>query len=389
MSCRKICVVVFSRANYGSIKSLIRELSNDKFFNLKIISGGSALLNKYGNCASIIKKDGFKISENLYFVVEGETTETMVKSTAVAMIELSSVFNKLKPDVVFTVGDRYETMATVLTAAYMNIPIAHTMGGEISGTIDESIRHGITKFAHLHFPATKKAKKNIIRLGEKKSTVFNVGCPRIDIVKESLNKKINDLNEKVFINGVGEKFDILNKNFIIVMQHPVTTEYNDSSFQIRNTLAAVEKIKLKKLFFWPNSDAGSEKISREIRIWRERNIGNKDFFFIKNLESHIFYKTLSYARCLVGNSSVGIREAGYVGIPVVNIGTRQQGREHGKNVLNSSYKTIDIYNKIFLSIKKKTLIKKDFTYGDGNAAIRIKNILKKIKKISIQKKLNY
>ena len=388
MSRRKICIIVFSRANYGSIKSVMRELKRDKNFDLKVIVGGSALLNKYGNCEHLIKKDGFKIDQSIYFVIDGETPETMVKSTAVAMLELSTTFNKIKPDIVFTIGDRYETMATSLTSAYMNIPLAHTMGGEISGTIDESIRHAITKLAHIHFAASNEAKKNIIRLGENKKKVFNVGCPRLDMIKQTLNKNISNLNKKIFESGVGKKFNVLKDDFIVVMQYPVTTEFEDSGQQIKNTLAAINKIKIKKLFFWPNPDAGSEKMSAEIRKWREKN-NQEDIFLVKNLSNEIFYKMLSYAKCFVGNSSVGIRDAGFIGLPVVNIGTRQNGRECGKNVIHSTYKKDDIHKKILFSLKKRKKNKKDFTYGDGNAAKKIIQILNKLKKIDIQKKLNY
>ena len=388
MFLKKICVVIFSRANYGSIKSLLKEISKDKSFDLTIVAGGSAILSKFGGVAQIIKKDGFKVSQEIFFVVEGETPETMVKSTAIAMMELSSFLKKNKPDLIFTVGDRYETMATVLASVYMNIPIAHTMGGEISGTIDESIRHAVTKFSHLHFPASKQAAQFIIKMGENKKNVFRVGCPRMDIIKQNLKSSVNkdELQKKIFDEGVGEKFNLYKEDFIVVMQHPVTTEYSKAGKQIRNTLEATSKLRLKKIFFWPNVDAGSEQISSQIRTWRESK-KDKNFFFIKNLETKYFYNLLKLSKCLVGNSSAGIRDAGFLGLPVVNIGTRQKGREHGINVIHSSNNSDEILRKINIAIKKKC--KKNFTYGDGNSAKKIVKILKKIKKIDIQKKLSY
>lgn len=388
MFLKKICVVIFSRANYGSIKSLLKEISKDKSFDLTIVAGGSAILSKFGGVAQIIKKDGFKVSQEIFFVVEGETPETMVKSTAIAMMELSSFLKKNKPDLIFTVGDRYETMATVLASVYMNIPIAHTMGGEISGTIDESIRHAVTKFSHLHFPASKQAAQFIIKMGENKKNVFRVGCPRMDIIKQNLKSSVNkdELQKKIFDEGVGEKFNLFKEDFIVVMQHPVTTEYSKAGKQIRNTLEATSKLRLKKIFFWPNVDAGSEQISSQIRTWRESK-KDKNFFFIKNLETKYFYNLLKLSKCLVGNSSAGIRDAGFLGLPVVNIGTRQKGREHGINVIHSSNNSDEILRKINIAIKKKC--KKNFTYGDGNSAKKIVKILKKIKKIDIQKKLSY
>lgn len=388
MSLKKICVVVFSRANYGSIKSVLKIISKDKFFKLKLVVGGSAILNKYGNVSEIIKKDGLEISKEIFFVVEGETPETMVKSTSIAMMELADFLKRNEPDLVLTVGDRYETMATVLASAYMNIPIAHTMGGEISGTIDESIRHAITKFSHIHFPATKIAAKNIISLGENKKNIFRVGCPRMDLIKETLSSQINikKLNNIININSVGGKIDLTKENFIMIMQHPVTTEFNKAGHQVYNTLEATKKINLKKIFFWPNVDAGSERIAYTIRKWREDKKEN-DYLFIKNLETKYFYQLMKMSKCLVGNSSAGIRDAGFIGIPVVNIGTRQNDREHGDNVINSNNKKDEIYKKILISLKKKC--KKNNIYGDGTAAKKIVKILKKIKKIDIQKKLNF
>ena len=388
MSLKKICVVVFSRANYGSIKSVLKKISKDKFFELKLVVGGSAILNKYGNVSEIIKKDGLKISKEIFFVVEGETPETMVKSTSIAMIELSDYLKRNNPDLVLTVGDRYETMATVLAAAYMNIPIAHTMGGEVSGTIDESIRHAITKFSHIHFPATKIAARNILRLGESRKNIFMVGCPRIDLIKETLSSKINlkKLNDIINTHSVGGEINLIKDNFIMIMQHPVTTEFNKAGEQIQNTLEATKKINLKKIFFWPNVDAGSERISYTIRKWREDK-KDKDYLFIKNLETEYFYQLMKISKCLVGNSSAGIRDAGFIGTPVVNIGTRQNDREHRNNVINSNYKKDEIYKKILITLKKKC--KKNILYGDGTAAKKIIKILKNIKKINIQKKLNF
>lgn len=383
---KKICVAIFSRANYGSIKKVLEELKKNKNIHLQILTGGSANIEKYGLTSKIIKKDNFKIDEEIYFFVDGDKPVTMVKTTALGMIETSTALQRLKPDIVLTIGDRYETMATVISASYMNIPIAHTMGGEVSGTIDESIRHAITKFSHIHFPATNKAKKNIISMGEDKKNVFQVGCPRIDLVKECLDKKIPDINLSVFNNGVGEKFD-LNKKFITIMQYPVTTEFEKSQFQIEETLKAVSKINLPKLFFWPNPDAGTDKMSGTIRKWREQK-KLKNTWFIKNLEHNLFFHILNKTECLIGNSSAAIREGSFIGVPSVSVGTRQNDRERGKNVINAKYDHNDIYNKIVFQLKSKKSKLKSNLYGNGNASKKISKILEKIQ-VKIQKKLNY
>ena len=378
---KKICIVILSRANYGSIKTVLEEITKSSKLTLQIVLGGSAVLEKYGTLDEILKKDGFKANRKLSFMLDGENPETMTKSTGLAIIEISTALKSLKPDFVLTVGDRYETMATTICATYMNIPLIHTMGGESSGTIDESIRHATTKFAHIHFPATKKAKKKIIKLGENKKNVFFVGCPRIDLVKKILTKKSSDLNKVLSGLGVGREFN-LNKDFLIIMQYSVTTEYEDSKKQILNTLKAVANFNIPTLVFWPNSDAGSNLISKGIRTWREKNF-EKKFWFLKNLPTETFYELLKKAKCMVGNSSSGIRECSYLGIPFVNVGTRQKNREKGQNTINASNKPKDISKAIKKAFKLKP--KKSKIYGNGDAAKKIVKVLEKIKHINLQK----
>lgn len=383
---KKVCVAVFSRANYGSIKKVLEELKKNKKINLQILSGGSANIEKYGQVSELIKKDNFKIDEEIYFLVDGDKPITMAKTAGLGTIEVSTALERLKPDIVLTVGDRYETLSTVIASAYMNIPIAHTMGGEITGTIDESIRHAITKFAHIHFPANKKAKNNIIKMGEDPKYVFNVGCPRIDLVKYSLKQKIKNLENLFFKNGVGKKFD-LKKNFITVMQYPVTTEYGQNYRNMKEILKAVSKIDCPKLIFWPNSDAGSEEISSAIREYREKKL-IRDAWFVKNLNHEMFFYVLNNTKCLVGNTSAAIREGSYIGVPSVSVGTRQNGRERSKNVINSKPQTNDIYKKIIFQMRGNKKRKKSNMYGDGYASKRIVKILENIN-VKIQKKLMF
>lgn len=386
MNKKKVCCVIFSRANYGSIKSVILEIKKSKKLILQLIVGGTAIVEKYGSLIAQIKKDKFKIDQELSFIIEGETNLTMTKSTGLAIIEISTALEKLKPNLVVTVGDRYETMATAIAAAYMNIPLAHTMGGEVSGTIDESIRHAITKFSHIHFAATKKAKNNIIKMGEYKKNVFNVGCPRIDLVKKIINKNSFNIQKKIFKDGVGSKFQLKPKNYICVMQYPVTTEYENTEKQMFETLKALSKINYPKIIFWPNSDAGSNKIAGAIRMWRELN-NPKDMWFLKNLDPETFYELLNKSLVLVGNTSSGIREGSYMGLPYVNIGTRQNQRELGFNTIKTNNNEKNIIKSINKILKLK--IKKSKIYGNGNAGKKIVKIIENLKNINIQKKLNY
>ena len=382
---RKICVVIGNRANYSSIKSALLQIKKHPYLKLQIVTFASALLKKYGLIHDTIKSDGFKIDGSIFNLVEGENPLTMAKSTGLGLIELPTIFEKLRPDVVFTIGDRFETMATAVAAAYMNIPLAHSMGGEVTGTIDESIRHAVTKLAHIHFPASKDAYKRIIKLGEQKKNVFLVGCPRIDLVSQILTEINKFKSIDISIEGVGAEIN-LNEKFILVSQHPVTTEYGMGEFQINETLKAVHKINLPTIFLWPNPDAGSEDISRGIRKWRETK--NKDKIrFIKNLKIQEYIYLMKKTSCLVGNSSSGIREGAFIGTPVVNIGTRQNNREQGKNVINVNYKFENIFKAIARQIKIGKY-KKQKIYGNGDAGKNIASILSNCN-LNVQKKISF
>ncbi|MDX2227609.1 MAG: UDP-N-acetylglucosamine 2-epimerase [Verrucomicrobiae bacterium] len=383
---KKICVVIGSRANYSSIKSVMRAIHAHPQLQLQLVVGASALLDRYGAVVKLIEKDGFHPDARLFMLIEGETPATMAKSTGVGLMELPGVFENLAPDVVLTVGDRFETMATTLAAAYMNIPVAHTMGGEVSGTIDESIRHAVTKFAHIHFPASRDAATRIERLGEKPENIHMVGCPRVDLVAEILNSPEGDSLARLFEGGVGEPLN-MDKPFILVSQHPVTTEYGEGEMQITRTLQAVREVGLPAIILWPNADAGSEDIARGIRKWRERKLDAQMHFF-KNLPIETYVRLMKRTACLVGNSSSGIREGAYIGTPVVNLGTRQDMRERGKNVIEIAGTGPDIREAIQKQINHGPYDMEPI-YGDGQAGRRIAEVLASLTHIDVQKRITY
>ena len=381
---RKVCVVVGSRANYSSIKSAMRAIEDHADLELQLVVGASALLDRYGSSVNVIERDGFTPVERVFMLIEGETPSTMAKSTGLGLLELPTAFERLNPDIVVTVGDRFETMATALAAAYMNIPLAHTMGGEVSGTIDESIRHAVTKFAHIHFPACSEAAERIIRLGERPEMVFNVGCPRIDLVAEVLSQPGDGL-EDVFAEGVGEALD-LEKPFLLVSQHSVTTEYGEGEHQITETLTAVREVGLPAVVLWPNADAGSEEIARGIRKLRERDL-DRGMHFFKNLPTETYIRLMDRTACLIGNSSSAIREGAFIGTPAVNIGTRQAGRQRGSNLLDVGHGSAEIA----AAISRQTShgrFEPEQIYGDGRAGERIADILVDVAP-SIQKRITY
>lgn len=380
---KRICIVIGSRANYASIKSVMEAVRLHPLLDLQVIVMGSASLERYGNVTEVIESDGFKINEKLLIVVEGETPLAMAKSTGLALIEISTALERLAPTIVLTVGDRYETMATTLAASYMNMPLAHTMGGELSGTIDESVRHATTKFANLHFPATSQAAENIKRLGEDPKSIFLVGCPRMDLIRPSLEKIDSDqLNDAINQTGIGYKIDC-SLPFFVICLHPVTTEYLSNRQSMINVLEAAEKFDQPAVILWPNSDAGSDEISKAIRWWRENRDCSK-LRFIKNLPPEYYLALLAVTCCLIGNSSSGIREGAFLGTPVVNIGTRQSLRERSSNTLDCASSLEAISSAIAHQINHGRY-EPSFTYGDGASGHRIANVLAEYDVISVQK----
>lgn len=284
-----------------------------------------------------------------------------------------------------TVADRFETMSTAIAASYLNIPLVHVQGGEITGNIDEKVRHAITKLADIHFVSTRKAKERVIKMGENEDNVFHTGCPSIDLAYEISTTEELDFDPYERYGGVGRKPNYKN-GYIIVMQHPVTTEYEQSREQALATIQAINLMRIPAFWFWPNVDAGSDGTSNAIRSFRENNPLNHIHFF-KNMKPYDFLKFLKNAQCLIGNSSVGIRECAFLGVPVVNIGTRQNGRERGGNVLDTKHETTFIQAAIQKQINHGVYGSNNI-YGTGQAGVCIANLLSKVP-LTFHKILNY
>ena len=382
---RKVCVVIGSRANYSSIKSAMRAVQGHPELTLQLIVGASALLDRFGSVVDVIEADGFAPDARVTMIVEGETPATMAKSTGLGLLELPTIFELLKPDVVVSVGDRFETMATAVAASYMNIPVAHTMGGEISGTIDESIRHAVTKLSHIHFPANDAAAARIIRMGEDPSTVHAVGCPRIDLVSEIARGNGLPHAEWLDREGVGAHIDV-SKPFLLVNHHPVTTEYGQGKSHVWETLCALDELKMPTIMLWPNADAGSEDIATGMRTVREKR--HPEYIrFYKHFPIETYVRLMLLCACAVGNSSAPIREGAYLGVPAVNIGTRQSGRDRGPNVLDVGYDRHEIVDGIRRQLGHGRY-ESDALYGDGRAGERIAGCLATAD-LTIEKRLTY
>lgn len=383
MARRKVCIVVNSRANYGRIKSVLRAVTEHPDLELQLILGASAMLYRFGNVRDVIAADGFLPSASVYSIIEGETPTTMAKSTGLAIMELATLFENLRPDVVLTVADRFETMATAVAASYMNIPLAHTQGGEVTGSIDESVRHAVTKLSHLHFPATKLAAANLLRMGEDPATVHLTGCPAMDVIADIDLTLPHDIFERYM--GVGPELDP-SKPYLVVLQHPVTTEYGRGFDQINETLRAVVASGIQAAWLWPNVDAGSDDVSKGLRMFRERHTPDKLHFY-RNFAVEDYARLINNAVCVVGNSSSSLREGSFLGVPAVNIGTRQGGREHGENVLHAPYNASAIGAAIDRQIRHGRYPRSTL-FGDGTAGRQIASILATAN-VTIQKRLHY
>ncbi|MEM9260761.1 MAG: UDP-N-acetylglucosamine 2-epimerase, partial [Bacteroidota bacterium] len=329
--------------------------------------------------------DGFKVAAKVFNVLEGENLTAQAKTTGLGIMELSSVFANLAPDLVVTVADRFETMATAIAASYMNIPLVHIQGGEVTGNIDEKVRHAITKLADRHLVASEDARQRVIRMGEVEETVVNTGCPSIDLAADV--KAQPGLTFSVYdrYGGVGPKPD-LSAGYLVVMQHPVTTEYEDARRHIELTLRAIKTFGKPTLWFWPNVDAGSDGTSNGIRSFRENNELPHIHFF-KNMEGKDFLRVLFNAHCLVGNSSVGIRECAFLGVPVVNIGSRQNGRQRGPNVMDVPYDESEILAAVNIQWAHRRYADANI-YGGGAAGAKIANELANMP-LDIAKRITY
>ncbi|HAT63277.1 MAG TPA: UDP-N-acetylglucosamine 2-epimerase (hydrolyzing) [Flavobacteriaceae bacterium] len=369
---RKICAVITARPSYSRVKTVLQAIKDHPKLELQLVVAGSALLDRYGTAVNFIEKDGFTINEKVFMVLEGENKTAMAKTTGLGVMELANVFYNLQPDAVLTIADRFETIATSIAAAYQNIPLIHLQGGEVTGNIDEKVRHANTKLADIHFVTSEDAKKRVIKMGEDEAYVFNTGCPSIDIASEVQKASKLDFNPFEKYGGVGGTFP-LDDGYLVVMQHPVTTEYDAAKKDVLKTLRIIDELKIPTFWFWPNVDAGADGTSNGIRSYREKN-NPQHIRFFKNMEPFDFLRLLVNSKCLIGNSSVGIRECSYLGVPVVNIGTRQNRRLRGENVIDVAYDETEIKKAIESQISTPKN-KKSFVYGQGDSGKKIAEIL--------------
>lgn len=368
---RKIAVVTGTRAEYGLLKNTINRIKESSNLQLELIVTGAHLSEKFGYTINEILEDGFEVDEKVPILMSSSSKSIMAKEMGLLMVQLSQIFERLKPDILLVLGDRYEIFAAVTTAMTMNIPIAHISGGEVTeGAIDEQIRHAITKMSHIHFPGAKVYAQNISNMGEEAWRIFNVGDPGIENIKTTkfLNKE--DLKKQLDVN--------IDEDTLLVTYHPVTLEREELSYQTENLIKALNKINKKMIITYPNADNGGEYIIKKLQEFEKLNPKVK---LVKNLGVLRYLSVMRLCGAVIGNSSSALVEAPYLKVPAVNIGNRQKGRLMAENIICSSNEYADIIRTINESLSTEFKEKVNNTkslYGEGNTSEEIVRILESI-----------
>lgn len=358
---KKIVFLTGTRADYGKLKSLMKILSNDKNFKVLIFATGMHMLSKYGATYSEIEKDGFR---NIYKFINQKETSHMDITLSNTILGFSNYVSEIKPDAIVVHGDRLEALAGAIVGAFNNIKVLHIEGGEISGTIDESIRHAITKFSHFHFVANNEAKKRIIQLGEREDNIFIFGSPDIDIMAS---------NTLPSIETVKKYYDIEFNEYSIFMYHPVTTELDQLEDNIKNVLNALIKSGEKYVVIYPNNDEGNGIILEAYN----KLITNDNFKIFPSMKFEYFVSLLKSSKMIIGNSSSGIREAGFYGVPAIDLGNRQKGRynlDNNANIIHIDENEDHILEQISVIEQYRTAPNENF--GNGNSDMIFLEILK-------------
>lgn len=381
---RKICFVITSFIHYARNFLILEELRKRSNVDLHIIIGGAALLSKYSSnyahVKEILELEGFRNIYEIHFNLEGDSRVVKAKTAGLGIIEFSLLFNNIQPDIVVVRGDRFEVLSAATAASYMNIPIAHIEGGDLSGTLDESVRHSITKLSHIHFPTNESAKKRILKMGERKEYVFNFGSPDVEVAQKIANK-----NHKLNLSKTGSGAEINpNEDFLMVMYHPVNSELDELRTKTRKLLEIIHEINIPTIWFWPNFDAGAEEISHEIRHFKDNIPGHK-IRFMRYLPPKEFLTLLKKTKCLIGNSSAGMKESSYLGTPVVNIGSRQNNRLRAGNVIDVEENSTQLRKAIKKQIKNGHY-KSSHLYSANNTS---KNIAETLATINLYTQKNF
>lgn len=369
-----ICVVVTARPSWGKLQTICEALQQMPDVELQIVACASALLERYGRVVDVVRKAGFRVAEEVYSVVEGENLVTSAKDLGAIGTELASVYRRLAPHVIVVCADRHEVLGAAAAGAYQHIPVAHLQGGERTGSIDDRVRDAITALADYHFPCTELAKHRVYGLTGAWDRIWHFGCSAVDLAKRAqLEPPVTDAE----LGGTGPQLD-LNHPFLLVLFHPVTNEADDAERQMTEVLEACAQVHLPRVVLWPGQDAGAEGISKAIRGARERK-PELVWRTVRNLPPTRFLRLLTQAGVLAGNSSAGIRESAYLGVPVVNVGLRQFGRERAKNVVDVPVQAKKIWQAIEAQ-RAHGRYPSSGLYGTGEAGQKIAEVLRECAK---------
>ncbi|MFO0680445.1 MAG: UDP-N-acetylglucosamine 2-epimerase [Sandaracinus sp.] len=379
---RRVCVVLVDRANYGRLKPVMKAIADHPALALQVVCAGTMVLERFDRPVEQLRRDGFTIDGEIYTELEGSMPVTMAKSVGFGVVEFASEFQRLRPDVVLLIGDRYEALSAALAAAYMNLTLVHMQGGEVSGSIDESARHAISKLAQYHYPATQRSAEYLVRMGERRSTILGVGCPSSDIAR-SIRPVLED--DVLSRRGSGRTIDP-SSPFLLVVFHPTTTEFGGERAQMEALLQALERVDVQGLLLWPNIDAGSDHIAKTIRVFRDRGSA-RWMRTMTNLSPEAYLRVLAASACAVGNSSSFVRDAGFVGTPVVLVGGRQRHREFDIHVRPVDAIASQIEDAIRAQLAHGRYAPSTL-YGDGNVSTRVADALAKLEPY-VQKHLAY
>jgi UDP-hydrolysing UDP-N-acetyl-D-glucosamine 2-epimerase len=379
---RKVCVVLVDRANYGRLKPVMQAIADHPALQLQVIAAGTMVLERFDQPVQVVRKDGFPVDGEVYLELEGSTPSTMAKSVGFGITEFAGEFQRLKPDLVLIIGDRYEALSASIAAAFMNLCVVHIQGGEVSGSIDESTRHAMTKFAQFHFPSTERSANYLLRMGERPDTILGVGCPGSDIAR-----MMDRTLDPTIINrrGSGAEIDIT-KPFLLVIFHPTTTEFGGEQKQMEELVAALHAVQQQTVLLWPNIDAGSDHVSKVVRRFRDLHRPGWLRTLI-NLPPEEYSRVLANSACAVGNSSSFVRDAGYYGTPVVLVGNRQDGRETDEHVVRAR----PIHGEILAAVRQQLARGRyapSTLYGDGRVSQRIADALARLRPY-VQKRLHF
>ncbi len=363
-----VAAVVTSRSQYARVKTALQALNDDDRIEFYLIVSGGALVHRFGDISDIVEDAGLEINKKIHTLLEAGEPVAQAKTTGMGLVEYATAFEEFDPDVVLTSGDRHETMASTLAASYLNTPVVHLEGGEITGSIDDKVRHATTKMADYHLVSTDRSKKIVRQLGEPANRIYRTGCPSIELAEQIIQEGRNKYDPQTEYGGVGDTVDV-SQDYIIVQYHPLPTEYESNYHKTQELIRAYEQLDVQVFWFWPNMDAGTDQVSKAIREYREQQNPDGVRFFI-SLDPHDYLTLVKNATCMVGNSSVGIRECSYFGVPAVNIGERQQSRERGPNVLDVICDADEIAAGVETQLKQGSYPQSTI-YGNGNAAQKI------------------